>query len=77
MTKRQILTRLKAQTDEAGGIRAWSRAHAFSASFISDVLGGNVAPSKRLLLILGYEAVKEVRYRRIGETEPEAAEAAA
>lgn len=69
MTKRQVLDRLKAQTDEAGGIRAWSRAHGFSASFISDVLAGNVAPSKRVLLMLGYEAVKEVRYRRIGQTE--------
>lgn len=70
MTKRQVLDRLKAQTDEAGGMRAWSRNHGFSASFVSDVLAGNVEPSKRLLLTLGFERVKEVRYRRIEPAQP-------
>jgi hypothetical protein len=58
-------------------MRAWSRLHGFSASFISDVLAGNVEPSKRLLSLLGYERVKEVRYRRIGTPEPAAEVAAA
>jgi hypothetical protein len=65
MTKRQVLDRLRAQVEQAGGMRAWSRAHGFSASFTSDVLAGNVEPSKRLLLTLGFERVKEVRYRPI------------
>jgi hypothetical protein len=80
MTKRQVLNALQHQIDEAGSLRAWCRTAeyqrwnaktkafepaGFSASYVSDVLNGNVAPSKNLLRYLGLEAVKEVRYRRI------------
>lgn len=69
MTKTQVIIQLDAQVREAGGIRAWSRAHpGFSASFISDVLKGKLDPSKNLLALLGYEAVREVRYRALTPT---------
>jgi hypothetical protein len=68
MRKSRVIAKLEAQVKDAGGIRAWSRANpAFSASFISEVLRGNAPPSKNLLALLGYEAVREVRYRPITE----------
>lgn len=70
MTKTQILERLRNQTEAAGGIRAWSRANDFSASFISDVLTGKVPPSTKLLALLGYEAVRQVKYRALPKSPP-------
>jgi hypothetical protein len=67
MTKAQVLERLRKDCDDAGGIRAWSRGNGFSASFISDVLSGKIDPSKNLLRLLGYEAVKLVKYRPISK----------
>jgi hypothetical protein len=66
MSKSDVIAKLDAQVREAGGIRAWSRNHpGFSASFISAVLVGKNEPSKNLLALLGYEVVREVKYRPI------------
>ena len=82
MGKMQVIQKLDAQVREAGGIRAWSRAHeyqrrnpktgkmetrGFSASFISEVLAGHLPPSKNLLALLGYEAVTVITYRPLVE----------
>lgn len=82
MGKSQVIAKLDQQVREAGGIRAWSRQHeykrrnpatgkmetrGFSASFISEVLKGNIPPSKNLLALLGYEVVTVTTYRPIEE----------
>ncbi|HEX3525192.1 MAG TPA: hypothetical protein VHT52_24270 [Stellaceae bacterium] len=76
MGKMQVIQKLDQQVREAGGIRAWSRANeytrtnpttgkketrGFSASYISEVLNGNIPPSKNLAALLGFEAV--ITYR--------------
>lgn len=80
-----VIAKLTRQVDEAGGIRAWCRnttyqrwnesrqewePAGFSASFISDVLAGKIEPSKNLLRLLGFEAVRQVRYRPITPVAP-------
>jgi hypothetical protein len=66
MSKTDVIAKLDRQVREAGGIRAWSRLHpGFSASFISDVLAGKIEPSKNLLTLLGFEAVRVIHYRPI------------
>lgn len=80
MRKTQVIQKLDQQVREAGGIRAWSRAHkyqwlnpktgemetkGFSASFVSEVLAGNIPPSKNLLALLGYQAVTVIKYRAL------------
>jgi hypothetical protein len=83
MTKRQVLFVLQSAITDAGSLRAWCRAaeyeawdpktkrmerRGFSASYVSDVLNGKVEPSQNLLRYIGFEAVKQVRYRRLVET---------
>lgn len=61
----QVIDRLSSQANEAGGIRAWSRANrGFSASFISDVLTDKIDPSKKLLKLLKFDGVLEPTYRQ-------------
>jgi hypothetical protein len=64
MDKTHVIQTLEQQVKDAGGIRAWSRAHeGFSASYISEVLKDNIQPSKKLITLLGFETV--ITYRPI------------
>lgn len=57
MNEQEVIERLRAAVEAAGGLRSFGRAHDFSAAYISDVLRGQRKPADRILSVLGLERV--------------------
>ena len=53
MTEQEVIDRLKAAVDVAGGQRAFARAHGISVGYVNDVLRGKRALSDRVLATIG------------------------
>lgn len=61
MTEQEVIERLRAATEAAGGQRQFANANGFTPAYISDVLRGKRALADRILSALGLERV--VTYR--------------
>ncbi len=57
MTEDEVREILRAATKKAGGLRAYGKAHAMSAAYLSDVIRGNRGVGLRVLSLLGLERV--------------------
>jgi hypothetical protein len=71
MTAGDVRALLRAACEEAGGLRAWARAHNVSVPYVSDVLRGNKAPGPGICneLVPPIEAMRgEVIYCVKGDT---------
>jgi hypothetical protein len=55
-SRADVMTELRNQIDEAGGLRAWSRENGVNAGYVSHVLRGEREPGKALLKPLGFRA---------------------
>lgn len=53
MTEQEVIERLRVAVDEAGGQRAFARAHGFSVAYVNDVLRGKRTLSVRMLATIG------------------------
>lgn len=67
MTLEQVIARIRAACDKAGGQKAWADAVGLSAVYISDVIGKRREPGQSVLNALGLEKV--VSYRRKGKAD--------
>ena len=61
LTEQQVLLRLRAAVNEAGGQQRFAEQHGLHASYISDVLRGKRALADRILATIG--VVRETVYR--------------
>lgn len=53
MTEQEVIERLHSAVADAGGQRAFARAHGLSVAYINDVLRGKRALSERVLATIG------------------------
>ena len=61
MNADQVRHLLRAACAEAGGLRAWARAHGCSAAYVSAVTTSKQAPAGLILAALGLEKVSVIR----------------
>lgn len=53
LTEREVMQRLRAAIEQAGGQNQFARAHGFTNGYISDVLHGKRALADRILASIG------------------------
>lgn len=65
LTEQEVMDRLRAAVDAAGGQRKFAAVHGFTAGYINDVLRGKRALADRILAVVGVErqVVQQVVYR--------------
>lgn len=56
-TKYEVVDRLRAAVEAAGGQRAFALQHGFSPAYVNDVLHGRRDLAPRILSVLGFERV--------------------
>lgn len=57
LTETQVIERLRAACDAAGGQKAFAKQHQLTPSYVHDVLHGRRPPADRILAALGIERV--------------------